>query len=39
MHFPRSSLQAEHSRCDHQQPLNFFTVFADFRTLPEVSEK
>ena len=33
--FSRSSPDPENSRCGHQQPYNFFSVFADFRTAQE----
>ena len=33
--FCRSSPDPENSRCGHQQPYNFFSVFADFRTAQE----
>ena len=36
---PRSSSDPENSVCSHQQPFNYFSVFADFRTLPDVSGK
>ena len=31
--YSRNSLDPENSRCGHEQPYNFFFVFADFRTL------
>ena len=37
--YSRSSPDPENFRCGHQQPYNFFSVFANFRTLPNVSEK
>ena len=37
--YSRSSLDLENSRCGHQQPYNFFSVFADFRTLADNSGK
>ena len=37
--YSRRSPDPENFRCGHQQPYNFFSVFANFRTLPDVSEK
>ena len=35
----RSSPDPENSRCEHQQSLNFFSVFVDFRTFLNASRK
>ena len=35
----RSLLDIENSRCGHQQPYKLFSVFANFRTLPDNSGK
>ena len=37
--YSRTSPDTETSRCGHQQPYDFFSVFADFRTLPDNSGK
>ena len=37
--YSRSSPDPENSQCDHQQPFNFFSVFADFRRLSDNSWK
>ena len=37
--YSRSSIDPENFRCGHQQPYNFFSVFADFRALADNSEK
>ena len=39
MKYSRSSLDPENSQCDHKQPYNFFSVFADFRIVPDNSGK
>ena len=35
----RRSPDSENSRCDHQQPYNFFSIFGDFRTFSDYSGK
>ena len=37
--YSRSSTDNENSRCGHQQPYNFFSVFTDFQTVPDNSGK
>ena len=37
--YSRRSPDSENSRCDHQQPYNFFSIFADFRIFSDYSGK
>ena len=37
--YSRSSPDPENSWCGHQQPYNFFSIFADFQKLPDNSGK